>query len=178
MDPVSETTDSTSAPAAPATGGGPRPEPIRFFGTTWLNHTGVYGLRRAGVAAGSLAAAAAGCLILRFAYQGLAVADVGGFVNILVVAMFAICGAIAFRQTWQGYARRPDPTTEAQLRSLKGIGFIGSLLAYFFRSLTEAPGEKLRRTEYETALKQYERRRGSRTGNPAARKKPSNRRRS
>ncbi|MBT2491419.1 hypothetical protein J7E96_23415 [Streptomyces sp. ISL-96] len=169
IDPVSDNPDGTPT--------GPQPEPIRFFGTTWLNHDNGYGLRRAGVAVGSLAAAAAGCFVLRFAYQGLAIADVGGFVSILVIAMFAICSAIAFRRTWAGYARRPDPDTEASLRSLKTIGFIGSLLAYFFRSLTEAPGEKLRRTEYETALTQYERRRHSRTGNPAARKKPPKRRR-
>ncbi|WP_138905801.1 hypothetical protein, partial [Streptomyces albidochromogenes] len=166
---MSENTDGTPPSAAPA-GGGPRPEPIRFFGTTWVSHDHGYGLRRAGVAVGSLAAAAAGCLVLRFAYQGLAIADVGGFVNILVVAMFAICSAIAFRRTWEGYARRPDPTAEAQLRSLKAIGFVGSLLAYFFRSLTEAPGEKLLRGEYEQAVTQYERRRTARTGNPAARR--------
>ncbi|WP_308377738.1 hypothetical protein [Streptomyces sp. ISL-98] len=156
----------------------PTPTPIRFFGTTWVSHDNGYGLRRAGVAVGSLAAAAAGCFVLRFAYDGLAIADVGGFVNILLVAMFAICSAIAFRRTWQGYTRRPDPTTEATLRSLKGIGFVGVLLACFFRSLTEAPGEKLHRTEYETAVTQYERRRGTRTGNPAARKtKPKPKRR-
>ncbi len=142
-----------------------------------MDHDSGYGLRRAGAAVGSLAAAAAGCFVLRFAYQGLAIADVGSFLNILVVAMFAICSAIAFRRTWTGYVRRPDPATEASLRSLKSIGFIGVLLAYFFRSLTEAPGEKLHRSEYETALIQYERRRGSRTGNPAARKKKPKRRR-
>ncbi|WP_274561214.1 hypothetical protein [Streptomyces spiramyceticus] len=154
----------------------PTPTPIRFFGTTWVSHDNGYGLRRAGVAVGSLAAAAAGCFVLRFAYEGLAIADVGGFVNVLLVAMFAICSAVAFRRTWEGYTRRPDPTTEATLRSLKGIGFVGVLLAYFFRSLTEAPGEKLHRTEYETAVTQYERRRGTRTGNPAARKKNPKRR--
>lgn len=152
-------------------GGGPQPEPIRFFGTTWVGHDGGYGLRRAGVAAGSLAAAVAGCLVLRFAYQGLAVADVGGFVNTLVVVMFAICSAVAFRKTWEGFARRgTSPVGEDSLRSLKVIGFVGLLLAYFFRSLTEAPGERLHREEYETARTQYEKRRGARTGNPAARK--------
>jgi hypothetical protein len=151
--------------------GGPQPEPIRFFGTTWIGHDGGYGLRRAGVAAGALAAAVAGCLVLRFAYQGLAIADVGGFVNMLVVVMFAICSAVAFRKTWEGFTRRPTGSaTEDSLRSLKAIGFVGSLLAYFFRSLTEAPGEKLRREEYETARSQYEKRRGVRAGNPAARK--------
>lgn len=150
---------------------GPQPEPIRFFGTTWVARNGGYGLRRAAVAAGSLVAAVAGCLVLRFAYQGLAIADVGGFVNMLVIVMFAICSAIAFRKTWEGFTRRPTGSaTEDSLRSLKAIGFVGSLLAYFFRSLTEAPGEKLRREEYETARSQYEKRRGARTGNPAARK--------
>ncbi|MFE5935823.1 hypothetical protein ACFQ69_10600 [Streptomyces sp. NPDC056470] len=164
---------STEPGATPA---GPQPEEIRFFGTTWVEHDGQYGLRRAGVALGALAAAAAGCFVLRFAYQGLEIAEVGGFVNLLVVLMFAICSAIAFRKTWEGFVRRSaDPAREDALRSLKMIGFIGSLLAYFFRSLVEAPGEKLHRTEYETARSRYEKRRGARTGNPAARKKPKRR---
>lgn len=150
---------------AGATPAGPQPEELRFFGTTWLDHSGNYRLRRIGVAAGSLAAAVAGCFVLRFAYQGLEIAKVGGFVNMLVVVMFAICSAIAFRKTWEGFVRRPaDPAREEALRSLKAIGFIGSLLAYFFRSLSEAPGEKLRRAEYEEAVTRFEKRR--------ARKKP------
>ncbi|WP_351231838.1 hypothetical protein [Streptomyces sp. NPDC002133] len=151
---------------------------MRFFGTTWVDHDGGYALRRAGIAVGSLAAAVAGCLVLRFGYQGLEVAKVGGFVNTLVIVMFAICSAIAFRKTWEGFTRRhADPAREESLRSLKAIGFIGTLLAYFFRSLTEAPGEKLLRTEYETAVAQYEKRRSTRAGNPTARKKPKPRRR-
>ncbi|MEV7912523.1 hypothetical protein [Streptomyces griseus] len=158
---------SGGAPTAP----GPQPEPIRFFGTTWVDHDGGYGLRRAGVAVGSLAAAVAACFILRFAYQGLEIAEVGSLVGILVIAMFSICSAIAFRKTWEGFGARPkDPAREDALRGLKSIGFIGSLLAYFVRSLTEAPGEKLRRTEYEKARTQFEKRRSTRTGNPAARK--------
>ncbi|ORT58982.1 hypothetical protein [Streptomyces sp. CB03238] len=165
-DHTSDTNTTISTPA------GPQPEPIRFFGTTWVGHDGGYGLRRAGVAVGSLASAVAGAFVLRFAYEGLAVADVGGFVNALVVVMFAVCTAIAFSRTWQGFTRRPaDPAREDALRSLKAIGFIGSLLAYFLRSLTEAPGEKLLRAEYETALARYEKRRSTRAGNPAARKK-------
>ncbi|RSS37346.1 hypothetical protein EF906_23260 [Streptomyces sp. WAC08241] len=155
------------------TTGGPRPEEIRFFGTTWVDHTGHYGLRRAGLAVGALAAAVAACLVLRFAFQGLLIANTGGIVNGLVVVMFAVCSAIACRKTWEGFRRRPDdPAREDSLRSLKAIGFIGSLLAYSARCLTEAPGEKLHRAEYEAALARYEKRRGSRTGNPAARKKP------
>jgi hypothetical protein len=168
------TTGITTGSTAGTTGGGPQPEPIRFFGTTWVGHDGGYrgyGLRRAAVATGSLAAAVTGCLVLRFAYQGLAIADVGGFLNMLVVIMFAICSAIAFRKTWEGFTRRPTRSAaEDSLRSLKAIGFVGALLAYFFRSFIEAPGEKLRREEYETARVQYEKRRNTRTGNPAARK--------
>ncbi|MFC9397558.1 hypothetical protein ACFTWS_31000 [Streptomyces sp. NPDC057027] len=152
---------------------GPQPEEIRFFGTTWVDHSGHYALRRAGLAAGALAAAVAACFVLRFAYEGLQIADVGGVVNMLVVIMFAVCSAIAFAKTWEGFVRRPaDPAREESLRSLKAIGFIGSLLAYAARCLIEAPGEKLHRTEHEAAVKQYENRRASRTGNPSTRKKP------
>ncbi|MFF0275946.1 MULTISPECIES: hypothetical protein [unclassified Streptomyces] len=171
-----QTPSTTGGPAGGPKGGtpaGPRPEEIRFFGTTWVDHSGGYTLRRVGLAAGSLAAAVAACLVLRFAYQGLQIADVGGIVNMLVVLMFAVCSAIAFRKTWEGFGRRPaDPAREESLRSLKAIGFIGSLLAYGVRCFAEAPGEGLRRAEYDTARAQYEKRRGSRTGNPAARKKP------
>ncbi|MFG3407716.1 hypothetical protein [Streptomyces sp. NPDC048142] len=165
--PPAGATPSGGAPTAP----GPQPEPIRFFGTTWVDHDGGYGLRRAGVAVGSLAAAVAACFVLRFAYQGLEIAEVGSLIGMLVIAMFSICSAIAFRKTWEGFGARPkDPAREDALRGLKSIGFIGSLLAYFVRSLTEAPGEKLRRTEYEKARVQFEKRRSTRTGNPAARK--------
>ncbi|MFF5975436.1 hypothetical protein ACFY7C_28410 [Streptomyces sp. NPDC012769] len=162
--------DKQSRTGTPA---GPQPEELRFFGTTWVDHGGHYGLRRVGVAAGSLAAAVAGALVLRFAFQGLEIAAVGGFVNTLVVVMFAVCSAIAFRKTWEGFGRRPaDPAREDALRSLKAIGFIGSLLAYFVRSFVEAPGEKLRRAEYEEAVTRHEKRRSTRTGNPSGRKKP------
>ncbi len=81
--------------------------------------------------------------MLRLAYEGLAVAQVGGFVNGLVLVMFAVCTALAFRKTWEGFTRRPaDPAREETLRGLKAIGFVGSLLAYFCRSLKEAPGER------------------------------------
>ncbi|WP_097924955.1 MULTISPECIES: hypothetical protein [Streptomyces] len=168
---MSENSAAPGTPPATATAPGPQPEPIRFFGTTWVDHDGGYGLRRVGVAVGSLAAAVAACLVLRLAYEGLEIAEAGSFVGILVIAMFSICSAIAFRKTWEGFAARPkDPDREDSLRGLKSIGFIGSLLAYFVRSLTEAPGEKLRRTEYETARAQFEKRRSTRTGNPAARR--------
>ncbi|MGQ4516957.1 hypothetical protein [Streptomyces sp. DW26H14] len=168
--------EQTAGARRPAQGGqdrpagGPVPESLRFFGTTWVAHDGGYALRRAAVAAGSLLAAAASCAVLRFAYDGIALADVGSFVGWLVVVMFAVCSYVAFRRAWAGFAARPqDPGREESLRSLKAIGFIGSLLAYFVRSLTEAPGEGLRRREYEAAVTAYEKRRSSRSGNPGAR---------
>ncbi|MER7346546.1 EamA/RhaT family transporter [Streptomyces aurantiacus] len=163
--------DESRTEQTPGTPAGPQPEPIRFFGTSWVDHTDRYGLRRVGVAVGSLGAAVAGCLVLRFAYQGLEIADVGSFVNMLVVIMFAICSAIAFRRTWEGFGKRHDPQSVASMRSLMMIGFIGSLLAYFFRSLKEAPGEKLHREEYRTAREQYEKRNSRRAGNPSKRKR-------
>ncbi|WP_314410337.1 EamA/RhaT family transporter [Streptomyces sp. DSM 40484] len=138
-------------PAGGASTAGPHPEPIRFFAVTWVNHDGGYAVRRAAVTAGSLVAIALSCLVLRFAYEGLEIAAVGGFVTALVVVMFAVCSALAFRHTWAGCTRRPDPDSQSALRGLLTIGFVGALAAYFLRSLTEAPGEALHRTEYETA---------------------------
>ncbi|GAA3298621.1 membrane protein [Streptomyces cinereospinus] len=121
------------------TGGGPRPEPLRFFGTTWVGRDSGYTARRIAVSAGSLAAATAACLVLRFAYEGIQLAETGVFVPLLVVVMFAVCSPLAFRHTWEGFTRRHDPDRQSSLRSLLTIGFVGSLLAYFCRSLTEAP---------------------------------------
>ncbi|MFE6001539.1 hypothetical protein ACFQ6C_32515 [Streptomyces sp. NPDC056454] len=177
MSENSETPGTSTAPGMPqGTPPGPQPEPIRFFGTTWVDHDGGYGLRRVGVAVGSLATAVGACFVLRFAFEGLEIAKVGSLVGMLVIVMFAICSAIAFRKTWEGFgARSKDPAREDTLRGLKSIGFIGSLLAYFFRSFIEAPGEKLRRAEYESARAQFEKRRATRTGNPATRKRPKRR---
>ncbi|MEU3490919.1 EamA/RhaT family transporter [Streptomyces massasporeus] len=163
--------DDTGTQETPAGSTGPRPEPIRFFGTTWVDHDNGYAARRTAAAVGSLAAAAASCLVLRLAYQGLQIAAIGGFVTLLMVVMFAICSAMAFRHTWDGFTRRPDPDRQASLRGLLTVGFVGSLLAYFFRSLTEAPGERLHREEYEEARKQYEKRTTRRSGNPKNRRR-------
>ncbi|MBH1934996.1 EamA/RhaT family transporter [Streptomyces sp. AV19] len=129
------------------------PEPIRFFGTTWVEHDGGYALRRACVAAGGLAAAVAGGLLLRLGYEGLAIAKVGGLVNILVVGAVTICTALAFRRTWEGFVRRPGPAreedAERSVAGLMAVGFVGVFLAWSLRALQEAPGEQLRRREYE-----------------------------
>ncbi|WP_053755408.1 hypothetical protein [Streptomyces sp. MMG1533] len=162
--------DEQGTPSA-GSPGTPHPDPLRLFGTTWVDHDNGYTLRRIAASIGSLAAAAVSCLILRFAYEGLQIADTGSFVTVLVVAMFAICSALAFRHTWDGFTKRPDPDRQASLRGLLTIGFVGSLLAYFFRSLTEAPGEKLHREEYEAALKHHEKRTTRRTGNPSKKRR-------
>ncbi|MFE5820087.1 EamA/RhaT family transporter [Streptomyces sp. NPDC056479] len=163
--------EKNGTPATPAGSTGPRPEPLRFFGTTWVDHDHGYTARRIAVSAGSLATAAISCLVLRFAYEGIQIAAIGSFVTILVVVMFAVCSALAFRHTWEGFSKRPDVHHQASLRGLLTIGFVGSLLAYFFRSLFEAPGEKLHREEYDQARKQHESRTTRRTGNPSKKRR-------
>lgn len=157
----------------PARGAEPAPQPLRFFGTTWVERGPGYALRRVGVALGALAAAATGAFLLRVAYQGLAIAAVGGLVVTLVVVMFAACSALAFRRTWEGFVRRPDgpadASAERSMASIRAVGFLGVLLAWSVRCLVEAPGEKLHRAEYERERELYDRRRATRTGNPAAR---------
>ncbi|MGW5348391.1 hypothetical protein [Streptomyces sp. NPDC004050] len=167
-DEQQQTPAATTPAPVPA---GPQPEPIPFFGTTWVEHDGGYALRRAAAGAGSLVTAFAAAYLLRLAYEGLEIGNVGPFLSISVVVLFAIASAIAFLKTWESFGRRPAPSSdEASLKGLKMIGFIGSLIAYFLRCFSEAPGEKLRRAEYERAVAEYERRRRTRTGNPAARR--------
>ncbi|MFD9338658.1 hypothetical protein ACFWBF_30325 [Streptomyces sp. NPDC060028] len=169
-EPAQAPAPAQAPPAAPASAG-PEPEPIRFFDTTWVNHDGGYALRRAGVAVGALLTAVAAALLLRLSYEGLEIGNVGTFLSLSVVILFAIASSIAFAKTWDSFTRRPAPSSdEAALKGLKAIGFIGSLIAYFLRCFVEAPGEKLRRTEYERATAEFARRRSSRTGNPAARR--------
>ncbi|MEU0229049.1 EamA/RhaT family transporter [Streptomyces sp. NPDC006284] len=162
------TPDTPAGSPLPA---GPRPEPIRFYGTTWVHHDHGYPARRAGLAVGSLAAAVAACVVLCVAYDGLRIADVGSAVSLLMVVMFAVCSALAFRHTWSTFTSRPDPDRQASLRGLLAIGFVGSLLAYFLRTFTEAPGEKLHRAEYEKAREEYEKRTTRRSGNPSRKRR-------
>lgn len=167
---------STSVPPpAQAPGGeGPQPEPIRFFGTTWLDHDGGYGWRRAGLAVGSLLATAAGAFVLRFGFQGLSDANIGYFVTLLAIVGFAVCSALAFQRTWRGFSQRrtgEDPDAARSSQGLMAIGFLGSLLAYFFRCFSEAPGEGLHRAEYEAALERHARRRAGKSAPKAKRKR-------
>ncbi|MCH0557839.1 hypothetical protein [Streptomyces sp. MUM 16J] len=165
------TPDTRAGSTGGSSRGGPRPEPLRFFGTSWVNRDNGYPARRVGVAVGSLAATAASCLVLRFAYEGIRIADTGAFVTVLIIAMFGISTALAFRNTWEGFGKRHDPQRQASLRGLLAIGFVGSLAAYFLRSLTEAPGERLHREEYEKAREAHERRSTRRTGNPGKKRR-------
>ncbi|MFD5555409.1 EamA/RhaT family transporter [Streptomyces sp. NPDC127068] len=156
-------------PTPPA---GPQPAPLRFFGTAWLHHDQHYAARRITATTASLAATAAGALVLRFAYEGMAAARVGPFVNVAVVLMFTVCSALAFRRTWDGFTQAPPRAVDPSAgRGVRTIGFLGGLLAYFLRSLTEAPGEKRLRAEYETQRAQYARRTARRAGHPAKRRR-------
>ncbi|NGN68758.1 hypothetical protein G5C51_33315 [Streptomyces sp. A7024] len=157
--------------------GAPQPEPVKFFGTTWVDRGGAYWGRRVGVGIGSLVLAGAGAYVLRLAYEGLALSNSGSLLSILMVVAFAVCSSLAFSRMMTRFQRRPEAVadakggSEASMRPIYGIGFVGVLLAYFFRNLVEAPGEKLHRAEYERELEIYERRRTTRTGNPAKRKR-------
>lgn len=130
---------------------GPLPEEIRWFGTTWVDHERGYGWRRAAVAVGSLLAAAVGAFVLRIGFQGLSDAKIGGFVTAVAFIGFAVCSVLAFQRTWKGFSTRRPAGQANDNQSLYAIGFIGALLAYFVRSLSEAPGEALHRSEYEAA---------------------------
>jgi hypothetical protein len=84
-----------------------------------------------------------------------------------------VCSSMAFARTLRGFTARreaePDAAGEASWRSILVIGFLGFLLAYALRSLVEAPGEKMLRAEYEQAVRIHDKRRTTRSGNPARR---------
>ncbi|SFD55383.1 hypothetical protein [Streptomyces aidingensis] len=166
--------DQSPAPAAAAPEDRGRPEPaaIRFYGTSWLDHSRGYLPRRFLLGLGASLLAVAGVLLLRLAYDGLELSETSDWLRVLLVVAFALCSSIAFTRTWGSY-RRPAALRgdEPSFASIKLIGFIGVLLAYALRSGIEAPGEGLRRAEYERALEQYERRGSRRSGNPSRRTK-------
>lgn len=137
--------DDVSETKSPRGRSATQPEPLRFFGTTWVEHDAGYRGRRVAVAVGSLAAAVAGAFVLRFGFQGLADAKVNAFVMVLAIAGFAVCTALAFQRTWRSFSVRGADADGS--RGVYAIGFIGALLAYFLRSFSEAPGEALLRAE-------------------------------
>ncbi|MEV7772877.1 hypothetical protein [Kitasatospora sp. NPDC086791] len=161
----------TPAPEAP---GAPEPEPIRWFGTSWLNRDGGYWPRRVGVSVGALVATAAVVLLLRFGVEGIALSDNATFLNGLLTVAIAICSMMSALRTWKVLTEGKDRLTgwmaeDTSLGAVWLIGGAGALAAYFARSLVEAPGEGVRRASYERAVAQYEKRRAGRSGRPDAR---------
>ena len=107
--------------------------------------------------------------LLRFGVGGVKVSNSGGFVYGLLLAAIAVCSCLAALRTWRLLAEGRDALTGwmAEDRSLGAvwlIGCVGSAAAYFVRSLTEAPGEAVRRARYEQARQQYERRQAGKPG--------------
>ncbi|WP_104816742.1 hypothetical protein [Kitasatospora sp. MMS16-BH015] len=154
----------------------PEPEPIRWFGTSWVERGGDYRLRRVLVPLGALLAAVAAALVLKFGLSGVRLSDAGGFVYVLLVAAIAVCSCLAALRMWKLLAEGRDNLTgwmaeEKSLGALFAIGCVGSLLAYFLRSLVEAPGESVKRARYEQALAAHQRRQSSRTGRPDRKRK-------
>ncbi|WP_049576618.1 hypothetical protein [Streptomyces sp. SBT349] len=149
----------------------PRPEPIRFYGTHWVDHTGGYALRRSllGPLAAVLAVAGAG--VLWFVYAGLEGSETAGWLRALVVIAVVMCSVMAFIRTWSGYSRPRGETAvdDSAFRSIKVVGFVGVFTAYAVRSAVEAPGEKLLRADHEAALDRFRRGTAKRSRNPARR---------
>ncbi|WBB64250.1 hypothetical protein O7599_17820 [Streptomyces sp. WMMC500] len=159
-----------------STDGAPLPEPLRFFGTTWVDRSGGYWARRVGIAVLALALAAGGAFVLALSYNGLRLADSGGLIQLLMLVAFAVCSSLAFTRTLNGFSRAHEAgPADSSFRPIRVIGFVGVLLAYTVRSFVEAPGEGMLRRDYEDRLERHARRRSSRTGNPAKRKRKKRR---
>lgn len=158
---------------APKPAGAPEPEPIRWFGTSWVGRGTDYRLRRVVVPIGALLAAVAGAFVLRFAVEGVQLSDNGGFVNGLLVAAVAICSCLAGLRNWKLLSEGKDQLTgwmaeDKSLGVVWIIGGVGALFAYFLRGLVEAPGEAVKRARYERATARYGRRQSGRSGRPDA----------
>ncbi|TDU05762.1 hypothetical protein EDD99_4293 [Streptomyces sp. 846.5] len=154
----------------------PQPEPIRFFGTGWVTHDTAYWLRRVGVSLGALLAAGAGAVLMRLGVQGVFVSAAGSLVNTLLVVAVAICTCVAAIRTWTLLSKgRASPggvmADEKSVGPMLLIGFVGILVAYFLRSLIEAPGEAEKRSRYELALAAHARRRTPATAGSGKRKR-------
>jgi hypothetical protein len=135
----------------------PAPASIRWFGTSWVDRGPDYWLRRVAVSVGALVAAAAGAFLMQLAVQGVVVANTGSFVEILLVLAVAVCSVVAALRTWNVLTRGKESLTgwmadEKSLGVMLAVGFVGALVAYFLRSLLEAPGEGVQRSRYELAV--------------------------
>lgn len=171
-----ETGADTGADTGAAPGQAPSPEPIRFYGTTWTDHSGHYALRRLGLGLGALVLAVAGVGVLALVF-GVA-GGTSGVLQTAVILVLTLCNGMAYTRVWNGYAvpaeerTKPRVADDSSFRVIKVVGFVGVLLAYMVRSVTEAPGEKLRRAEYEAAVERHRRLTRKRSGNPARRAGP------
>ncbi|ARQ69387.1 hypothetical protein [Streptomyces marincola] len=163
---------SISHPQGPPGGAAddePRPEPIRFYGVSWVDRSGGYMARRVVLTVAALLLAVLGATVLWLGYAGLDDSGTAGWLRAMVVIAFAICTAMAGLRTWIRYTR-PAPENavdESAFRSIKVVGFVGVFFAYGLRSAIEAPGERLRRADYDAALDRYRRRTERRSGHPA-----------
>ncbi|WP_067226184.1 hypothetical protein [Streptomyces sp. NBRC 109706] len=164
---------TSASDRAPVSEDAPRPEPIRFYGTSWVDRSRGYLLRRVALTVGGAALTAAGALVLIVGYGGLTGVETPGWLGVLVILAFAICTVLAFSRQWLRFTRpQPDSQVdESAFRSINVVGFLGVLLAYSLRSAVEAPGERLARAEYEAALARHRRLVGKRSRNPARRRK-------
>ncbi|TDC68456.1 hypothetical protein [Streptomyces hainanensis] len=149
----------------------PRPEPIRFYGTRWVDRSGGYALRRVLLTGAAGLGAVTGALALWILYAGVADGSPTWLGSLVLLALL-LCTAIAFTRAWVGYTRprSPDAIEESAFRSIKVVGFVGVLLAYGLRGTIEAPGEGLRRADYQAAVARHRRLTGKRSGNPARRR--------
>lgn len=135
----------------------PAPAPIRWFGTSWVDRGADYWLRRVAVSVGALVAAAAGAFVMQLAVQGVVVARTGTFVELLLVLAIAVCSFVAALRTWTVLTRGKESLSgwmadEKQIGVMLAVGFVGSLVSYFLRSLVEAPGESVQRSRHELAV--------------------------
>ncbi|RKE19729.1 hypothetical protein [Streptomyces sp. TLI_171] len=158
------TTSTTSATAT--ADGAPAPAPIRFFGTTWVRRGRAYWLRRVLVPIGALAAAAAGALALRLGVSGVRLSDAAPL-SVLLMLAIGVCNALAGLRNWKILTEGKESLSGwmAEEKSLAGvwlIGFVGALVAYFARSLVEAPGEGLKRAVHDQETATWHRRRTAR----------------
>lgn len=135
----------------------PSPEPIRFFGTTWVTHDTGYWLRRVAVSLGALAATVAGALLMGLGVQGVFVAKSGSLVNVLLVGAVLVCTAVAAVRAWNVFTKGKASLTgwmaeDRSVGPMLAIGFVGALAVYFLRSLAEAPGEAEKRAGHARPL--------------------------
>lgn len=162
-------TDERPTPAA-------APEPIRFFGTSWVARGADYWVRRVVVSLGAMLTVALGALVLRFAVSGVQLSKAGGFVNGLLLAAIAVCSCLAALRNWKILADGRDSldgwmAEDKSLGAVWLIGCVGAAAAYFFRSLVEAPGEAVKRAAWERETARLVKRQASRDGRPGKRKK-------